>query len=145
MKKLWWSETSRSSLRRCSIKKGVLKNLSKFRIRPAKLLKKRLRNRCFSVHFVKFLRAPFLQNTSGCLLRKDRHWIHPFMKFTGDCTLITITKTFKNCLKNSVQHWKLFSFYKCLWLISMISWFYWFQLKRCELEDLSNRHVNHGW
>ena len=34
-------------------------------LRPAALLKKRFCHRCFSVNFVKFLRAPFLQNTSG--------------------------------------------------------------------------------
>ena len=34
----------------------------------ATLLKKRLWHRCFSVNFAKFLRTPFLQNTSGRLL-----------------------------------------------------------------------------
>ena len=37
-------------------------------LRPATLSKKRLRHRCFPVNFVKFLRTPFLQNTSGRLL-----------------------------------------------------------------------------
>ena len=37
-------------------------------MRPATLLKKRLWRRCFPVNFVKFLRTPFLQNTSGRLL-----------------------------------------------------------------------------
>ena len=36
--------------------------------RRATLLKKRLWHRCFSVNFAKFLRTPFLQNTSGRLL-----------------------------------------------------------------------------
>ena len=36
-------------------------------LRPATLLKKRLFHRCFPVNFAKFLRTPFLQNTSsGC-------------------------------------------------------------------------------
>ena len=35
---------------------------------PATLLKKRLWQRCFPVNFAKFLRTPFLQNTSGRLL-----------------------------------------------------------------------------
>ena len=36
-------------------------------LRLATLLKKRLWHRCFPVNFVKFLRTPFLQNTScGC-------------------------------------------------------------------------------
>ena len=37
-------------------------------LRPATLLKKRLQHRCFLVNFAKFLRAPFLQNTSERLL-----------------------------------------------------------------------------
>ena len=59
-------------------KKGVLRNFAKFTgkylceslffNRPATLLKKRLWNRCFLVNFAKFLRTPFLQNTSGPLL-----------------------------------------------------------------------------
>ena len=36
--------------------------------RPATLLKKRLWHRCFPVNFEKFLRTPFLQNTSGKML-----------------------------------------------------------------------------
>ena len=35
---------------------------------PATLLKKSLWHRCFPVNFAKFLRTPFLQNTSGWLL-----------------------------------------------------------------------------
>ena len=60
-------------------KKGVLRNFAKFtgkhpcqsllfRLRPTTLLKKRLWHRCFPVNFAKFLRTPFLQNTSGRLL-----------------------------------------------------------------------------
>ena len=37
-------------------------------LRPATLLKKRLWYRLFPVNFVKFLRTPFLQNTSERLL-----------------------------------------------------------------------------
>ena len=37
-------------------------------LRPATLLKKKLWHRCFPVNFVKFLRTPFLQNTSGRML-----------------------------------------------------------------------------
>ena len=67
----------------CSLWKGVLRNFTKFTgkhlcqslffnkvagLMPATLLKKRLSCRCFSVNFVKFLRSPFLQNTSRRLL-----------------------------------------------------------------------------
>ena len=64
-------------------KKGVLRNFAKFTrkrlcqsiffnkvagLRPATLLIKRLCHRRFPVSFMKFLRTPFLQNTSGRLL-----------------------------------------------------------------------------
>ena len=60
------------------MKKDVLKNFAKFTgkhicpsqflnevARPATLLKKRLQHKCFPVNFVKFLRAPFLQNNTS--------------------------------------------------------------------------------
>ena len=77
------------SITRCSRpevfnKKDVLKNFTKFTgkhlccslffckvavLRPATLLKKRLRSSCFLANFVKFLRTPFLLNTyDGCFL-----------------------------------------------------------------------------
>ena len=83
----------RSSQRGCSMKKYVLKNLAKFAekhlrsslffnkvagLMPATLLKKRLQHRCFPVNFAKFLRTPFLQNTSRCVLLigiLPCHWI----------------------------------------------------------------------
>ena len=77
---------NRSSLRRCSVRKGVLRNFAKFTgkylcqslffnkvasLRPATLLKKRLCRSCFPVNFSKFLRTPFLENTSGRLLLNE--------------------------------------------------------------------------
>ena len=72
---------SRISYRRCSIRNGVLRNFAKFTentqslffnkaadLRPATLLKKRFWLRCFPVNFGKFLRPPFLKNTSQRLL-----------------------------------------------------------------------------
>ena len=71
---------NRSSHQRCSMKKGVLKNFTKFTgkhlcqslfynkfagLSPATLIKKRLWHRCFPVSFVKLLITTFLQNTSG--------------------------------------------------------------------------------
>ena len=70
----------RSSHRRCSIKKGALRNFAKFAgkqlcqrhffnkvagLRTATLLKKSLWHSCFPVNFAKFVRTPFLQSTSG--------------------------------------------------------------------------------
>ena len=66
-----------------SVRKGVLrsfvkitgKHLSVFfnkvvglSLRPAPLLKTRPWHRCFLLNFARFLRTPFLQNTSGRLL-----------------------------------------------------------------------------
>ena len=77
------SENVRSSLRRCSVKKGVLRNFAKLTgkhqcqrvffnkvagFRSATLLKKIFLHRCFPVNFARFLRTPLLQNTSGRLL-----------------------------------------------------------------------------
>ena len=62
-------------VQRCSAKKLFLeisKNSQETPVsgslRPATLLKKRLWQSCFPVNFVKFLRTPFLQNTSQRLL-----------------------------------------------------------------------------
>ena len=67
----------RSSHRRCSVKKGILRNFviltGKHLCRspwPEALLKKKLLHRCFPVNFVKFLRTSILQNTSRRLLLK---------------------------------------------------------------------------
>ena len=69
----------RSSHRRCSVRKGVLRNFAKFTgkrlcqglffnkvagLRPATLLKKRLWRRCFPMNFAKFLKTTFLQDPS---------------------------------------------------------------------------------
>ena len=73
----------RSSHQRCSTKKGALRNFAKFigkhlcqslflnkvvGLRSATLLKRRPWHRCFPLNFAKFLRTPFLQNTSRWLL-----------------------------------------------------------------------------
>ena len=72
-----------AATRRCSVKKGVLKNFAKFTgkhlcsslflnkvagLRPVTLFKKRLWHRCFPVNFAKFLGTPLLQNTYGWML-----------------------------------------------------------------------------
>ena len=70
----------RSSRPEVFCKKDVLRNFAKFTgkhlcqslffnkvagLRPATLLKKRLWQRCFPMNFLRFLRTPLLQNTSG--------------------------------------------------------------------------------
>ena len=83
LKHLFSGTSARSSHRRCSVGKDVLRNFAKFTgkhlcqslffnkvvdLRPATLLKTRLWHRCFPVNVAKFLRRPFLQNTSRRLL-----------------------------------------------------------------------------
>ena len=65
----------KSSQQRCSIKKGVLRDFTKFTGKPfcqGLFLNKvaGLRYKGFPVNFVKFVKTPFLQNTSGRLLLK---------------------------------------------------------------------------
>ena len=109
-------EIVRSSHRRCSVKKSVLKNFAKFTgkhvrqsLRPATLLKKRLWHRCFHVNFAKFLRTPFLQNTSRRLLLKeallgsilDMEDLDETVKNTMESKeAVTIIKRYEEILKN---------------------------------------------
>ena len=70
----------RSSHRRCSVRKDVLRNFAKFTgkhlcqglfmsgPKACIFIKKRLWHRCFPANFTNFLRTPFLQNASGRLL-----------------------------------------------------------------------------
>ena len=81
----WPRKPFRNSHRKCSVENGVIKKVEKFTgkylcqslffnnavrpgLRPATLLKKKLRHRCFPVKSAKFLRTPFLYNTSSRLL-----------------------------------------------------------------------------
>ena len=82
---------TRSSHRRCSVRKGVPRNFAKFTGKhlcqslffnkvyynfiKRTLLKRKLWQRCFHVDFVKFLRTPSLQNTSGRLLLYYYHFL----------------------------------------------------------------------
>ena len=61
---------SRNSHRRCSVKKGVLKNFAKFTGKHLcqSLFFNKVAGLRVPVNFVKFLETPFLQNTSGQLL-----------------------------------------------------------------------------
>ena len=77
---------------RCSVKKGVLRNFERFtgkHLCPSlffnnvvTLLKKRLRHRCLPVNFVKFLRTPFLLNSSPLKISFSK--MHFFQRKTAD-------------------------------------------------------------
>ena len=60
----------RSSHRRCSVRKGVLRNFAKFTGKNLcqSLFFNKVAGLCFPVNFANFLRTPFRQNTSGRLL-----------------------------------------------------------------------------
>ena len=67
--------THRSSHRRCSLRKGILRNFAKFiGKRPCQSFF--FRHGYFPVNFEKFLRTPFSQNTSGRLLRNSKYRRH---------------------------------------------------------------------
>ena len=66
-----WERQDRSSRSQIFFKIGVLKNFANFTGKHLcwslfwNFIKNRLQHRCFPVKFAKFLRTPFLQNTSG--------------------------------------------------------------------------------
>ena len=137
----------RSSHRRCSMKKGVLRNFKKFignppcqslfyntetlaqgisyefcevskntffhrtplvagsGLKPSTLLKKRPWDKSFSVNFGKFLRTPFLQNTSGRL-------VLCFMVFCDWNSYRSPSKTFavgKSTAVSIIVYWNILS------------------------------------
>ena len=57
---------------------------------PATLLKKRLWHRCFPVNFAKFVRIPFLKNTSGRLLLMWKEFFHVKWEFIFGVLLMYI-------------------------------------------------------
>ena len=83
----------RSSYSRCSVKKGVLRHFANFtekhlcqslffnkvaglgRPQACNFVKKETLAQVFSVNFAKFLRTPFLQNTSGGLLLQKNQFL----------------------------------------------------------------------
>ena len=86
-----WLASLKSSHRRCSVRKGVLRNFAIFTgkhlyqslffnkvagLRSATLLKTRLWRRCFSVTFAKFLS---LQSTSGWLLLNSGNHLSSYL------------------------------------------------------------------
>ena len=81
---VFYRQKSEAVVQRCSVRKGVLRNFEKFwgkyrcqnllfnkvaGLRPATLLKRRLWNRCFPVHFSKFQRTTFLTEHLRWLFR----------------------------------------------------------------------------
>ena len=58
----------RSSHQRCSVRKDVIRNFAKFTGKHRCFTRKHSKAQVFSGQFAKFLRTPFLQNTSWWLL-----------------------------------------------------------------------------
>ena len=106
---------------RCSIKKGVLKNFAKFTGKttvPESLLNKvaGLRHRCFPVNFAKFLRTPFLQNTSASTISRlsGEIFVRNISSFEFSSYLNSSRDSVRWCEKNILslfylQYWRVIS------------------------------------
>ena len=88
----------RSSRPEVFYKKGVLRNFAKVtgkNLCQSLFIKKRLWHSCFPVNFAKFLRTPFLQNTSWRLpLQQDYHWN---ISYKSDEFLTKSVRTMLSC------------------------------------------------
>ena len=97
-KKYLLQRKSRSTQRRCSVKEGMQRPAQVFSCKYCEIFKdsyfeKHLwtaGHRCFPVNFAKFLRTPFLQNTSGRLLLE---WVLIYLTKT-------VLKKMSNCIFN---------------------------------------------
>ena len=114
--------------------------------RPATLLKKRLWHRCFPMNFAKFLRTPFLQNTSGRLLLSSLCTWYEFI-FTVSFQCYKRISFLKNkCSDNfrkypgKHQWWCLF-FVKIFHSKQISSWTYSWEIFR----HFQNYSVEHLW
>ena len=98
-------ECSEAVARRCSVKKGILRNLAKFTgkhlyqslffnkvagLRHSTLLKMRLLHRCFHVNFAKFLRTP-------CLTEQLR-----WLLLNVPCRSVMLKKDLQKAIKDTV-------------------------------------------
>ena len=89
------------------------------RFRPETVLKRKLRHGCFPISFVKFLRIPFLQNTSGRLLLNKKHFsksvcIHTKTWGLWFCLSMTKLKVKINTSQLCLIITSVFSRIKCL-------------------------------
>ena len=84
----------------------VLVNNAKYRssLQVCNFIKKRLQHRCFPVIFVKFLRAPFSQNTSGGCFWKYIH-VLPIFSTSSSPFLLQVYMIYKfiQILVNSLE------------------------------------------
>ena len=117
-----------NSHRRCSLKKGVLKNYLKFTgkhpcqslfankvsgLIPATLLTKTLWHRCFPVNFVNILRTTFSQNASVRLLLKHQKNVQNLFKVNIEDNRIMSLISFWYIYRNfwtDFTHWSHWSF-----------------------------------
>ena len=92
---------------RCSIMKGILRNFAKFTGRQlcqSLFLNKfaGLWHSCFPVNFAKFLRTPFLQNTSGrlLLLLRNCFWLN-WTKYRSSCSRLLLRTDVLKCFRET--------------------------------------------
>ena len=151
------SAASNSSLirshQRCSMKEGVLRNVTKFTgkhlcqslffnkvagSRHATLLKKRLWHRRSPVSFMKFLRTPFLLNTSGWLFLFDNPRMCWFCRVCLSPNHLSLLKSRPFLILPVVffvsSPWSRLIVFRTIWLLSLYPWFcFWILLVRCLL------------
>ena len=107
--------SSRSSHQRCSLT----------------LLKKKLWHRCFSVNFAKFLRKPFIQDTSGRLLlllgilwTVQNNWL--VFQDTREKFIQILHSTNELVLEKSLTHFRHMFYFNAPWKHQKISGFLFF-------------------
>ena len=121
-----WGPWKTKTRLRCSrsqmfFKLGVLKNFviftGKYLCRSLFLIKltpktpKRLQHRCFLVNYAKFLRAPFLQNTSGgcfCCFEKFVNFLGKHQRRRLNAFVFLGNTTEYNKMFMSYQNWLIF-------------------------------------
>ena len=97
-------------------------------------IKKRLWHRFFSVNYAKFLRTPFLQNTSGWLLLRNVFELSNKETAKGTWVSAKIATTSKMCLKLTVIDIVLVSLLSTVKrLYTLFSMHYWLWINKCQL------------
>ena len=113
-----FSSFCRSSHQRCSVRKSILGNFTKFTgkhvcqslffnkvvgLRPATLLKKMLWHRCFPVNFAKFPRTPFFTEQRRWLLLPFASFIN-YLLWSCSASRNAVKVFFKGVLVKRIRH-----------------------------------------
>ena len=96
----------RSSHRRCSVRKDVLRNFAKFTGRSVTLLKKRLWHWCFPLNFAKFLRTPFYRTPPSINTSIDKEQSSRILLkwLNGDYTKVDVGNSYVAISENFLNY-----------------------------------------